>query len=168
MGPPTKWLWSFFSRKCTANTTSQYLVAMPTKAVHHIQNSAPGPPSTIAVATPAILPVPTVAAKVVISAAKGLIWPVLASPCARPFHISTKPRLIFKIGMNFSDSIRNKPLPRIATSMGVPHTRLLMLVIAVVIVGIRKLDGWWLVAGGEKNNDCKQSVLAVGFAAVGL
>jgi hypothetical protein len=43
-----------------------------------------------------------------------------------------------------------------------------MLVIAVVIVGIRKLDGWWLVAGGEKNNDCKQSVLAVGFAAVGL
>src|SRR5690554_7233 len=59
MGPPTKWLRLFFSRKCTAKTTSQYLVAIPTNAVHHIQNRAPGPPKTIAVATPAILPVPT-------------------------------------------------------------------------------------------------------------
>ena len=38
-----------------------YFVAMPTRAVTHIQNTAPGPPRWIAVATPAILPVPTVA-----------------------------------------------------------------------------------------------------------
>ena len=42
---------------------------MPTSAVIHIQNSAPGPPSAMAVATPAMLPVPTVAASAVISAA---------------------------------------------------------------------------------------------------
>ena len=42
---------------------------MPTSAVIHIQKSAPGPPMAIAVATPAMLPVPTVAASAVISAA---------------------------------------------------------------------------------------------------
>ena len=42
---------------------------MPTSAVIHIQKRRPGPPSAIAVATPAMLPVPTVAASAVISAA---------------------------------------------------------------------------------------------------
>ena len=32
---------------------------MPTSAMHHIQNTAPGPPSVIATATPAMLPPPT-------------------------------------------------------------------------------------------------------------
>ena len=32
---------------------------MPIKAVSHIQNTAPGPPLPMAIATPAILPVPT-------------------------------------------------------------------------------------------------------------
>ena len=31
----------------------------PNKAITHIQNTAPGPPKAIAVATPAILPIPT-------------------------------------------------------------------------------------------------------------
>ena len=35
------------------------LVAPPTKAISHIQNTAPGPPSAIAVPTPAMLPTPT-------------------------------------------------------------------------------------------------------------
>ncbi len=34
---------------------------MPTMALTHIQNMDPGPPSTKAMATPAILPSPTVA-----------------------------------------------------------------------------------------------------------
>src|SRR5699024_12413033 len=34
-------------------------LAAPINAMTHIQNTAPGPPNTIAVATPAILPVPT-------------------------------------------------------------------------------------------------------------
>ena len=69
IGPPTQRPWAFCSRKRTASTTSAYLVAMPTRAVIHIQNKAPGPPTAIAVATPAILPVPTVADSAVISAA---------------------------------------------------------------------------------------------------
>ena len=37
----------------------------PKKAIIHIQNNAPGPPQAIAVATPAILPVPIRPAKAV-------------------------------------------------------------------------------------------------------
>src|SRR3546814_2018223 len=36
-----------------------YDVEAPKKAIAHIQNTAPGPPNAIAVATPAMLPVPT-------------------------------------------------------------------------------------------------------------
>src|SRR3546814_1487135 len=36
-----------------------YDVEAPKKAIAHIQNTAPGPPNEIAVATPAMLPVPT-------------------------------------------------------------------------------------------------------------
>lgn len=41
---------------------------MPAAALSHIQASAPGPPSTMALATPTMVPVPTVAARLVISA----------------------------------------------------------------------------------------------------
>ena len=43
---------------------------MPKIAETHIQNSAPGPPKWIAVATPAMLPTPTVAASAVDSATR--------------------------------------------------------------------------------------------------
>ena len=49
-------------------TISAYLVIMPKKADTHIQKIAPGPPAAIAVATPTMLPVPTVAASAVASA----------------------------------------------------------------------------------------------------
>ena len=62
IGPPTNRPLASRSRKCTASSTSAYLVAMPTSAVIHIQNTAPGPPSATAVATPAMLPTPIVAA----------------------------------------------------------------------------------------------------------
>ena len=75
---------SSVSRKRTARTASAYLVAMPTRAVIHIQNTAPGPPRKIAVATPAIFPVPIVAARDVIRALKGLM--PLLSPGMRPFQ----------------------------------------------------------------------------------
>ncbi|MDY7023976.1 MAG: hypothetical protein SWJ54_21955 [Cyanobacteriota bacterium] len=38
---------------------SKKLVAIPIKAVIHIQKMAPGPPKVIATATPPILPAPT-------------------------------------------------------------------------------------------------------------
>ncbi len=106
IGPPTCSPLASTSRYCTATTTSAYLVAMPTSAVHHIQNSAPGPPSAMAVATPAMLPVPTVAARQVISAANGLISPASSAPFLRPCHIILKPGPIRCSGMNFSPAIR--------------------------------------------------------------
>jgi hypothetical protein len=57
---------------------------MPTRAVIHIQNTAPGPPRKIAVATPAIFPVQIVAARDVIRALKGLM--PLSSPGMRPLQ----------------------------------------------------------------------------------
>ncbi len=54
---------------------SAYLVAMPSGAIAAIQNAAPGPPIAMAVATPAILPLPIVAAIAVVSAWNGEISP---------------------------------------------------------------------------------------------
>ena len=47
---------------------SANLVAIPSRAVTHIQNRAPGPPKWIANATPAMFPIPTVADSAVDSA----------------------------------------------------------------------------------------------------
>ena len=57
---------------------------MPTSAVIHIQNTAPGPPSAMAVATPAMLPVPMVAASAVIRDWNGVISPFSSVPARRP------------------------------------------------------------------------------------
>ena len=58
------------SRYLTANTPSAYFVAIPNRALIHIQKTAPGPPIMTAVATPTIFPVPIVAARAVINAWK--------------------------------------------------------------------------------------------------
>ena len=55
-------------RKRTPMNASEYLAAMPKMAETHIQNTAPGPPRVMAVATPAMLPTPTVAASAVVRA----------------------------------------------------------------------------------------------------
>ena len=47
-----------------------YAVAPPNRASSHIQNTAPGPPITIAMATPATLPVPTREAAEMVKARK--------------------------------------------------------------------------------------------------
>lgn len=65
------------TRKCTPSTASEYLVAIPTVATIHIQKIAPGPPMRMAVATPPMLPLPTVAASAVESAWKDEIVPSL-------------------------------------------------------------------------------------------
>ena len=58
-----------------ASIHSLNLEVSPKQAEIHIQTSAPGPPETIAVATPTILPVPIVAARAVVRAEKGEISP---------------------------------------------------------------------------------------------
>ena len=56
--------WSF-TRYFTPMNTSEYLVAIPIRAVTHSQNSVPGPPKVTAVVIPAMFPVPTVPANAV-------------------------------------------------------------------------------------------------------
>ena len=54
---------------------SKNLVDMPTRALTHIQKTVPGPPIDKAMATPAMLPIPTVAAMALSNACTELIWP---------------------------------------------------------------------------------------------
>ena len=68
-----------------ARVTSENLVHMPKNAEHHIQKMAPGPPSAMAPATPAIFPVPTVPARAVHTAWKGLMEPSLACVLSKIF-----------------------------------------------------------------------------------
>ena len=75
MAPPIIWPLAFFTRYFTDAKTSVYLVAMPRMPVIHIQNTAPGPPEMMAVATPMIEPVPKVDARAVIMAANWLTSP---------------------------------------------------------------------------------------------
>jgi hypothetical protein len=78
MGPPTQSPLSLRSRNLMASTTSEYLVTIPNRADSHIQNTAPGPPTAIAPVTPAMLPVPTVAARAVVTAWNGVTSPLPA------------------------------------------------------------------------------------------
>ena len=75
MGPPTQSPISLRSRNLTASRISEYLVAIPIRAVTHSQNRAPGPPRVTAAVIPAMLPVPTVPASAVETAWKGVISP---------------------------------------------------------------------------------------------
>ena len=75
MGPPAISPCSLLSLYFTASIHSENLVVRPKQALISIQTRAPGPPETMAVATPTILPVPIVAANAVVKAAKGEISP---------------------------------------------------------------------------------------------
>ncbi len=75
MGPPCTSPASSRPLNITASVPSKNLVAMPTTALIHIQKMAPGPPIERATATPAMLPIPTVAAMALVSASKEEIWP---------------------------------------------------------------------------------------------
>ena len=56
------------SRNFWPSTASIILVAIPKVADSHIQKTAPGPPMAMAVATPAMLPLPTTVANEVVRA----------------------------------------------------------------------------------------------------
>ena len=71
MGPP-QWVPSWDTwRYLRASVISEYLVTIPKKAANHIQKTAPGPPVKMAPVTPAMLPVPTVPARAVVTAWNG-------------------------------------------------------------------------------------------------
>lgn len=71
IGPPLISPLAFISRYLIASMHSLNLEVRPNAAEIHIHTRAPGPPDTIAVATPTILPVPIVAASAVVSAENG-------------------------------------------------------------------------------------------------
>ena len=75
IGPPDISPASFTSRYLIASIHSLNFEVSPKKAESHIHTRAPGPPETMAVATPTIFPVPIVAARAVVSAEKGEISP---------------------------------------------------------------------------------------------
>ena len=65
IGPPCISPAESFPLYIIAKVQVKYFVTTPTNALTHIQKTAPGPPTFMAIATPAILPIPTVAAKAV-------------------------------------------------------------------------------------------------------
>lgn len=75
MGPPATSPRSFLPLYFTASMLSASLVAMPMTLVTTIQNSAPGPPSTMAEATPTIFPMPRVVASSVVREDREDIFP---------------------------------------------------------------------------------------------
>ena len=75
MGPPLTSPSLFRPLYMMARVPSKNLVAMPTRALTHIQKMAPGPPTTRAIATPAMFPMPTVALIALIRAWNELICP---------------------------------------------------------------------------------------------
>jgi len=97
------------------------LVAMPKTPVSHIHNTAPGPPEAIAVATPTILPVPTVAAKAVVKAPKWLISP---SPSLVRSNDNLIALPIYR-WINFNRKVRKICVPMRKNSITGPQARLL-------------------------------------------
>ena len=75
IGPPCTSPVSSLPLYITERVPSKNLVAIPRIELTHIQKIAPGPPIDNAIATPAMLPIPTVAAMALASASKELIWP---------------------------------------------------------------------------------------------
>ena len=80
MGPPALCPFWFFPLYFTESMLSTSFVAIPTMLVATIQNRAPGPPSTMAMATPIILPMPRVVASSVVRDAREDTLPEEARP----------------------------------------------------------------------------------------
>ena len=99
---------------------------IPNRADTHIQNNAPAPPAATAVATPAILPKPTVPPTAVQIASNGVMVPTFVSSAfAVPWKIfptvffMMKPKwLTWK---NMERMEKYTPVPRISTRSGVPQ-----------------------------------------------
>ncbi len=125
IGPPEKSPFSFTLRYFTASAHSAYFVEMPKAAAIHIHTSAPGPPITIAVATPTIFPVPIVPASAVINAEKGEIAPF--SPFVfleSGLTIAFRELGSMRQGINFSLKVRDMPVPTSSIRVNGPQTML--------------------------------------------
>ena len=77
-------------RYIMASEPSKNFVVIPTRALTHIQNTTPGPPIATAIATPAMLPKPTVAAMALINAWNELICPSCLPPSLACFFRNSR------------------------------------------------------------------------------
>ena len=113
------------------------MVHIPSIADIHIQNTLPGPPIDIAPATPAIFPVPTVAASAVVAAWKGE-----SAPSAISLFLKILPTVVFIIYPNFLICknpvliLKNMPTPIRAIIAGTPHMNPLKAAFNFVIFSI--------------------------------
>ena len=90
MGPPCHPPSGARRRYRMERSFSTHPVIIPRKADAHIQNTAPGPPKKIAVATPAMLPVPMVDARAV---ERAWIW-LSPLPCSRRLRRKREPTVV--------------------------------------------------------------------------
>ena len=97
------------------------MVAVPTIAAIHIQNKAPGPPDTIAVATPTILPVPMVAESAVQSAAKLDTSPLPSFSSDENIYLIARGNLFICNPLSLID--KNNPVAKIKIISGKPQTK---------------------------------------------
>ena len=119
MGPPSILPCGVRMRYLTASSPSAYLVEMPNTPVSQHQNTAPGPPNVMAVATPTIFPVPMVAANAVANAPN---W--LTSPCP-DLSDCTESRMALnslRCGKR-SRTVKNKWVPNRIITMGHPQSQ---------------------------------------------
>ena len=124
MGPPHISPRSLRRRYLTASRHSAHLEERPKRAESSIHTRAPGPPAARAVATPAMLPVPMVAARVVIRAEKGDTSPAPRAPerACRPSTLRrAHPR--FRQGRKRVRRVRKTPVPISSASIPGPQTR---------------------------------------------
>ena len=118
MAPPSMVpAWSR-TRYFTDANTSTYLVAMPNTPVIHIQNTAPGPPARMAVATPTMEPVPMVAASAVASAPKFDMSPSPWGSFLKDMRMAAGSLRWMKPVLN----VRNTCVPKRSPIMAGPHT----------------------------------------------
>ena len=96
-------------------------IGVPKIAATHIQNRAPGPPATMAVATPTILPVPMVAERAVQRAAKLEISPSFPSLSLERRYLNASGNL--EICSPFKRTVKKIPVARIMTIRGIPQTK---------------------------------------------
>ena len=107
------------TRYLMASSPSAYLVAMPKNAATSIHSSAPGPPAAMAVATPTMFPVPTVAERAVHNAAK-----LDTSPCpvSSSFHMYLSAAPSLETCKKRVRHVSSSPHARMSTIRGTPHT----------------------------------------------
>ena len=120
MGPPRSVPALSRPRYITASVQVKNLVAMPTMAVIHIQKMAPGPPMTMASATPAMLPIPMVPASADDSAWKWVISPGSSGESYLP-RSSAMACGMWRNGAKRVYTRKKKPPPNSSTSNHGPH-----------------------------------------------